>query len=161
MWDRDLIVEVSVWVTGILLFAFFVPRAKYREALISILVMQMPTWVLGLIAVQLGMVQYPRRFLADATGASFTYEFLALPIVSAIYNLHYPVHRRRSFRLAYLLAFPAVLTVVEAVIKNYTDLVRYIHWNWACTWLSVMLTLHGVYWLYSWFVRGSKRFNWV
>lgn len=157
MWDIERLIETAVWVISIILIRILVPKEKYREAWISFLIMQLPTWVLGLFVAEFSIIEYPERFFAEATSTSFTYEFLALPVVSIIYNLYYPAEKRLKLRLIYIFSFPTILTATETVIEIYTDLIEYIHWNWFCTWVSVTLILQGSYYFYAWFVKGSKR----
>ncbi|MCR8633733.1 CBO0543 family protein [Paenibacillus radicis (ex Xue et al. 2023)] len=157
MRDINRLLEAAVWVVSALLLLFFVPKKKYREAWISFFIMQLPTWLLGLFVVQLGLIEYPSRFMADGTNTSFTYEFFALPVISIIYNLHYPSDRGAGLRLGYVLLYASVLTGMEIIIEAYTDLVEYIHWNWLYTWVSVLLTLQGSYWFYVWFTKGAGK----
>ncbi|TDF97100.1 CBO0543 family protein [Paenibacillus piri] len=157
MEDMNKILEAAVWVFGALLIVLLVPRSNYREACISFLFIQVPTWVLGLVAVQLGLLQYPSRFLAYASGTSFTYEFFALPVVSAIYNLYYPSGKKPAWRVGYIFIFAGSLTGAEMIIEKYTDLVEYIHWHWSISLISVTVTLQCSQWFYSWFLKGRAR----
>ncbi|MEI7026388.1 CBO0543 family protein [Paenibacillus sp. y28] len=151
------VIEGSVWVLCVVLLGLVVLRNKAREALLSFLFMQMPSWLLGLVAVQLGLLRYPARFLAEAFSTSFTYEFMALPTVSALYNLHYPARKPVWLRVSYLAAYTSALTIGELLIKRYTQLIVYVHWSWAATAVSVAFTLQLSLWFFDWFVTGRVR----
>jgi hypothetical protein len=152
----ETIIEAAAWVVSIVLWAIFVPKRKLRDAIISHLFMQIPNWLLGLTVVELGLIKYPVRFLAIAMRSSFTFEFMAFPTVSVIYNIYYPVDRSVWIRLLYIAAFPCTLTVGEIILVNYTQLIEYVHWTWYISWISIALVLQASYWFYSWFIWGSR-----
>jgi len=149
------VIEVAVWFISAALVFVSVPRSLYREAWISYLFMQALTWPMGLLAVQLGLLTYPSRFFAHALSTSLTYEFFALPCVSAIYNVRYPTSYPTIVKFAYTLSFVAVLTVGEVVLQKTTKLVAYIHWSWYVSFITISITLHLSYLFYKWFTKGS------
>ncbi|KIL42133.1 hypothetical protein SD70_02885 [Gordoniibacillus kamchatkensis] len=153
--NMNALIEASVWVISVLLLLIFVPRANVREAWISYIFLQLPTWFFGLAAVQWGLIIYPSRFFDKAVSTSFTYEFLALPVISAVFNLHYP--KTRSFwpKIVYILAFPTILTLVEVILERNTLLVAYIKWTGYYSWITIAFTLLLGYWFYKWFAFGS------
>jgi hypothetical protein len=148
------ILESSIWVISFVLLFIFIPKNKVRDAWVSFLFMQFPAWILGLVVVQLGLIEYPSRFFARAVSTSFTFEFLAFPAVSAIYNVYYPLKKALWKKIFYIIIFPTVLVITELIIKDYTDLIKYIHWTWSLSWISITLTLLVSYWFYKWFCVG-------
>jgi hypothetical protein len=157
MWDIEKIIEGSVWVISLLLILFFIPKSQYREAWISFMFMQVPAWLFGLIIVQYGLIQYPDSLIDHAVSTSYTYEFLALPTVSALYNLYYPAGRSALVKLRHALLYPSWMTAIEIILVNYTNLIKYVHWTWYFTWVTVALTLHLSFLFYTWFTQGKVR----
>lgn len=149
----DRLVEAGVWAVALLLLIVLVPADKRREAALSIVFMQFIAWILGLLAVETDLLSYPVRFFSTATSASFTFEFCALPIVGAIYNVNFPTSSAPWRRWAYAAAFPTALTAIEYPIERYTELIEYIHWHWSWTWISEFVVLIGCRMFYDWFYR--------
>jgi hypothetical protein len=135
----DYWILLGVWVLSFLLL-FLIPRDKRRLALIAYLFKQSLTYLLGLVAVEYGLLEYPVRMLASVNRTSFTYEYMAYPVICALFNAYYPVKGTRLRKLLYYAAFCTGLTVPEVLLERYTDLVRYIHWHWWTTWLSLLVT---------------------
>ncbi|MFC5650194.1 CBO0543 family protein [Paenibacillus solisilvae] len=153
MLNYDYIVEFAVWVIGAVLLLTLVPKAKIREAWISFLFMLLLSTVFGLLVVEFELIQYPSRLFARAINSSFTFEFFAFPVISVIYNLHYPDRFKLWMRLGYMLFFPAVLSVTELWLERHTNVIKYIHWSWYWSFVTLLLTLQASLLLYRWFCR--------
>jgi hypothetical protein len=52
-------------------------------------------WLIGLVIVQLGLIEYPVRLFNHATETSFEFEYLVYPALCVIFNLHYPEGEKR------------------------------------------------------------------
>ncbi|KQL50725.1 hypothetical protein AN964_24170 [Heyndrickxia shackletonii] len=154
--NRNIIIETLIWIISFLLLFIFVPKQKIRDAWVSFLFMQLPAWILGLAVVQYGLIEYPSRFFAHAVRTSFTFEFLAFPVISVLFNIHYPTQKGFWWKIFYVFAFPTILVPVEVLILRYTDLVKYIHWTWYTSWISIMLTLLLSYLFYKWFNKKNN-----
>lgn len=152
--NLELGIESGAWAAAALLLWRYTPRHRLREAQVSFLFMQFPAWLLGAVVVQLGLLEYPVRFFAEAVSSSFTFEFFVLPAVSVIYNLHFPEEASYKKKLAFACFFPTAITCLEVPIEMYTDLIEYIHWNWCVTWISLLAVLHLSFCYMKWFFRG-------
>jgi hypothetical protein len=137
--SRDQYLLIGVWVVSFLLI-FTIPRDKFRLALVSFLFKQMITSVVGHVVVEYGLLAYPVTELADINRTSFTYEFLAYPIICAIFNVYYPFNRSRLYQVGYYIVFATALTIPEVLIERYTELIRYVRWNWFWTWGTLFIT---------------------
>lgn len=138
-----MIVERSILVGVLivsLLLILFIPREKLRLALVAFFVKQFITMILGHVVVQSGALIYPVREFAEVNRTSFIYEFLTFPMMCAIFNVYYPVHRNRLWRIGYYILYCTGLTITEVFIERYTNLILYIRWNWFWTWGSLMMT---------------------
>src|SRR4051794_3834720 len=89
-----LIAEVII----IILSLVFVPKNKVFQAQFIFLFVQLPTWILGLIAVQLGLIEYPYRELSTVNRTSFIFEYLVLPIICIHFYVHYPKHSSKAVK---------------------------------------------------------------
>ncbi|MBT2757627.1 hypothetical protein J7E71_17190 [Mesobacillus foraminis] len=138
----ETIIEIGALIAGLLLFCFGVPKSKRRYAVISILVMHALTWPLGFIVAEWTLIHYPVRFFDNATNSSFTFEYVIFPIISALFNIHYP--RKRTFLkvLTYTSILVSFLTIGEVILEKYTDNIEYINWHWYWSWLSMFVFLH-------------------
>ncbi|MFC3798480.1 CBO0543 family protein [Cohnella sp. GCM10012308] len=153
------LIESLVWILSALLLILFIPPDRRKEAALSFLFMQFIAWILGLTAVEMRFLSYPDRFFAAATRTNLTFEFCALPTISAIYNVRFPNDASRLLKIRYMLAFPTLMTALEWLISVHTSLIRYYSWNLWWTWISEFAVLLGGYWFYRWFfrVRASRR----
>ncbi|WP_453995841.1 CBO0543 family protein [Bacillus nitroreducens] len=126
--------------TAALLFA--IPREKIRLAVVAFLFKQFITFLIGLVVVEWGLLEYPVRLFPSVSRSSFTYEFFAYPLTCAIFNVWYPNNRNLLIQFMYYVAFTTVLTIGEVIIEIYTDLITYIHWEWYISWISICLTFY-------------------
>lgn len=119
------------------------------------------TWILGLVAVEFGWIEYPARELQEATHSSFVFEFLVFPVLSIFFSLYFPTGESLLRRTLYTVAFGGGICIPEVILENYTQLVKYHEWRWYWTFFSVMGTLYLCRGLYLWFfkvktVRSSR-----
>lgn len=133
------IILVAVWIATLGLF-FFIPRRTFRLAQAAILFKQLITWLIGLVVVQLGWIEYPVREFASVNRSSFTFEFSAYPVICGLFNARYPENRNLWIKLFYYCSFCTVITVVEVLIEENTKLIKYVHWAWYWTWITLLIT---------------------
>ncbi|MCD1258636.1 hypothetical protein B5M42_007290 [Paenibacillus athensensis] len=147
----DAYILLAVWLISITAM-FFVPKERRRESHTVFLFEQMTAWLLGLIVVEAGLLEYPFREL-HANRTSFTFEFIAYPMVSVYYNLYFPQRRSAWIKLLYTLAFGAGITIPELWLETHTQLIRYSGWRWYDTLGSVSLTLFSARLYRNWFLH--------
>lgn len=148
-----IILSVYAVSTGILLF---IPKNKIRLAVVAFLFNQIVTFLIGLVVVEWGLLEYPVRCFASINRASFTFEYYAFPTVCAAFNVWYPSNRSIFIQLGYYAGFCSVMTIGEVIIKKYTNLIKYLHWEWYISWVSICLTLFIVRLLCVWFFAKGK-----
>jgi len=144
-------IETAVWIIGIFLLYFCVPRRKYREAQVSFLFMQALTWVSGILVSEFRLITYPVRFFDYASRTSFTFEYFAFPVLSVLFNLYFPKNASRKTKGIYILSFPSIMTIIEVLLEKYTDTIGYINWNWFFSWVTIFIALYISYLYYKWF----------
>lgn len=148
----------SIW-SITLISLVFLPKNRLREASISYLFQQSISWFLGLLVIEWHLIEYPVRELASVNKTSFTFEFFVYPVISAFFAIYYPGHRSLWIRFFYLSFFSTIVTVSEVLFENYTDLIKYVRWEWYYSWISVFLTLGLLRLFYSWFFKYDQRLS--
>jgi hypothetical protein len=148
-----LLFSVYLTATGIL---FFIPKNRIRLAAVAFLSQQVITFLIGLVVVEMGLLEYPVRLFASINRTSFTFEFYAFPVICAAFNVWYPNRRSTLIQWGYYAGFCSVLTIVEVMIEKYTKLITYIHWEWYITWVTIFLALFFARLFCVWFFTKGK-----
>lgn len=148
----DYLILHIVYAISFILLAY-IPRDRFREASIAFLFHQFITWFLGLLVVELRLLEYPVREFSDTLRTSFVYEFLAFPMIGVFYCLYFPINKSGWAKFLYTSAFATGLTIPEIFINKYTNLVEYHHWGWYVTWGSISTTLYLLGIFYRWYFR--------
>ncbi|WP_281889803.1 CBO0543 family protein [Paenibacillus sp. YYML68] len=156
--SKEYIILVAVWISSFLLL-FTIPKEMRRVGATAFLFKQVMTFVLGYLAVENGMLQYPVRELADVNRASFTYEFLAYPVLCAVFNARYPRHTSRARQCGYYVLYCSLFTIIEVLIEEYTDLVEYITWHWFYTYGSLFITFWITKKFCDWFFDTLPKYR--
>ena len=71
--NKEIIILSSIWILITLMLLIFVPKNKLREAIVIFFFKQFLTWIVGLLVVQFGLIEYPVRMFANATKSSFVF----------------------------------------------------------------------------------------
>jgi hypothetical protein len=132
---------LSVWVvaTGIL---FFIPKNKIRLAVVAFLFQQIITFLIGLVVVEFGLLEYPVRLFPTVNRTSFTFEYYAFPVICSAFNVWYPNDRSILVQVGYYVGFSSVLTIAEVILEKYTSLIHYIQWEWYISLITIGLALY-------------------
>ncbi|MCT8137775.1 hypothetical protein H1D32_08400 [Anaerobacillus sp. CMMVII] len=152
--SREKALLLSSWgVLGFLLI-ILVPKNKIRNAQVVFLFTQIITWLLGLTVVEKNLIRYPRRFFKKANKSSFTFEYFVFPSITVFFNLFFPEKNKLILKLFYYFCYISVLTGLEFIAVKYTKTIKYIHWKWY--WSSVSMgfvfVLSRIY--YKWFFKN-------
>jgi hypothetical protein len=143
----------AVWVLSLALLVFTIPKERARVAHTAFLFKQMITWILGLLVVEFGLLEYPVRELASVNRTSMTFEFLAYPSICALFNARYPSRRSLPIQFVYFCAYCTGMTAVEVLIEKYTLLIDYVDWTWYWTWCSLFATFLSSRLFCVWFFK--------
>lgn len=133
-----------------------VPRNKSRDAWVLFLFLQVITWPAGLVAVEMGWIEYPIQLPPQANAynkTSFTFEFFLFPAVAIFFSLYYPAKANKVKALLYYLGFAGFFTFWEVILEKNTSLVRYDEWRWYWTLITVIISLFINHTYYVWFRR--------
>jgi hypothetical protein len=132
----------------------FVSKNMLFQGHFIFLFTQFPTWVLGLTAVQLGLIEYPYRELSTVNRTSFIFEYLVLPILCIHFYVHFPERSSKIVKCMYYIGITLAFTVTEYYLEKYTLLIKYTGWQIYWTFMSVCF----IFWLSRkttlWFFNG-------
>ena len=145
------------WIVTIGLLVKFIPKNKIRLALVAFHCKQLITWVMGLSVAQLKLIEYPVRLFPYANKASFTFEFFAYPSFCAIFNVNYPEKKSAFGQFMYYFYYCTTLTVIEVIVERYTDTLKYIHWTWYITWITLFITFYLSRIYCVWFFKQNDK----
>lgn len=137
----------------------FIPRDKIREAHVAFLFKQLLTWSMGIIVAELRLIEYPVRFFPYANKASFSFEFFLYPAICAIFITNYPEKKNAFDRFMYYAYFCTAMSIIEVVEERYTAILKYIHWHWYFTWITLFMTFYFSIKYNEWFFRKERKQN--
>jgi amino acid permease len=147
---------ISFIILSVIVLIKFVPKKKRRDACILFLFLQTITWILGLIAVQKDLIEYPVQLFPNENGTnrtSFSFEFFIFPVVAILFSLYYPTKANKIIQFLYYFIITGFFTILEVLIEKYTNLANYHHWKWYWTLISVMIVLFANDRYYRWFKK--------
>jgi hypothetical protein len=149
----DTLIIIIGWLITITLLIFFVPKARIREAIVIFMFKQMITWIIGLLVVELRMLEYPVRSFAYASKTSFDFEYFIYPSFCVLFNLYYPEGKSFTKRFLHFIYFCSFLTGIEVVVEKYTDILVYLDWSWYITFVTLFITFFMSRQFYKWFFK--------
>lgn len=135
----------------------FIPKNKFREAQVIFFFKQLMTWVLGLTVAQLRLIEYPVREFAYASKVSFSFEYFIYPAICVVFNLHYPEGKSLIRQFMHFFYFCTVMTIIEVICERYTNILKYIHWTWYATWITLFITFYLSRKYYLWFYKLKDK----
>jgi len=71
---------------------FYIPKEKFRLALVSFLVFQALTWPASILLVELGRIEFPVREFPRATPVGFITNYIFYPTIFAWFVLMFPIN---------------------------------------------------------------------
>ncbi|MGE4283710.1 MAG: CBO0543 family protein [Clostridia bacterium] len=148
---------LASWIITTILLIIFIPRDKIRHAWVIFFFKQFITWIIGLLTVELHLIEYPVRLFSYACRTSFTFEYFVYPAICVLFNLHYPKQKSRMKQFSHYFIFCSVITIIELLIEIYTDLIEYRMWTWYWTWITLFITLYASRKFYLWFFQTNTE----
>lgn len=115
---------------------FYIPKAKYRLALVSFLISGATTWAASLSLVQFGLVEYPVRVFIRATRGNFMLMHLFVPTVVVWFILTFPYQASIVKKILHYFIFTSFFTWFTYFTAMYTNLEKM---------LKVTMLLHVVF----------------
>jgi hypothetical protein len=141
MYLKERVIIGGVWLICVVSL-FFIPKDKRREASVIFLIAHVFAWISGLVVVEIGLIEYPVRELHKANSTSFSFEYLVFPLLNIFFNIHYPEGKSLIKRLLYYTSILSIFTFFEYLTERNTLILKYIHWNWYCTFISMLAVIY-------------------
>lgn len=154
--NHEYVLIAIAWAITIFLLIRFIPKNKIREAQVIFFCKQLITWVTGLAVVELGLIEYPVRLFPYSNKTSFSFEYFIYPSICAIFNINYPEKKSPFGQFLYYFYYCTALTIIEVIVEKYTNILKYIHWNWCISWITFFITFYITRKYYEWFFRLKK-----
>jgi hypothetical protein len=151
--SKERIIQVLSWLILGTLLLYLVPKDKVRDANVVFLFNQVLTWICGLIVAEKNLIEYPVRLFKNANKSSFTFGYFTYPSICVLFNLFYPYHENIQEQILYYAIYSTGVTIIEVLLENYTQLIKYIRWKWYLTWITLCLTLFISNFYYRWFFQ--------
>jgi hypothetical protein len=148
---------ILAWVITVILLLMFVPKKRIREAFLVFMFKQVITWLVGLMVVELRLLEYPVRSFAYACKSSFDFEYFIYPSFCVLFNLHYPECKSSTRQFLHYIYYCSALTFIEVLVEKYTDILNYIHWAWYITFISFLITFFMSHKFYRWFFKMDTK----
>ena len=157
--NRDYILTIIAWIFTIGLLIRFVPKNRIREAYVIFSFKQLITWLIGLSVAELRLIDYPVRLFPYATKACFSFEYFIYPATCVIFNIYYPKNKSFFSQFMYYVYYCSTMTAFEVFTEKYTNILKYVHWTWYITWITLFLTFFATRTFYIWFFRLKHENN--
>lgn len=155
--NKEIIILSCAWAATVLMLLLFTPKIKLREAIAIFFFKQFLTWLTGLIVAQFGLIEYPIRSFPIATRSSFDFEYFFYPSICVIFNLYYPMRKNKFLQFMHFFYYCSVMTIFEAIVEKYTNIIKYIHWSWYLTWITLFITFFLSNKFYIWYFKLKLR----
>jgi len=137
----------------------FIPKSEVYKAHVAFLSTQVITWLIGLVASEYMLVEYPIRMFSYSNKANFLFEFFLLPCICALFIVNYPEKKSAFSRFMHYFYYCTSLTICEVVEERYTNILKYIHWNWYLSWITLFITFYLARKYCSWFFKKIRIIN--
>ena len=152
----DTLLIILGWVITTVLLIIFVPKIKIRQAIVIFMFKQMITWFIGLLVVELRLLEYPVRSCAYATNTSFDFEYFIYPSFCVLFNLNYPEGESFVKRFMHYIYFCSALTAVEVLVEKNTNILHYINWSSYTTFITFFITFFMSRQFFKWFYKSKE-----
>jgi len=117
--ERFILISVfAISITSI----FYIPKEKYRLALVSFLMFQSFTWPAIIILVELGKIEFPVREFTRATQGGFTTNYLFYPMIFVWFILMFPVRASLLKKILHYFIFISFIVWFTNFTAVYTKL---------------------------------------
>ena len=155
--NRDILILIFAWIITIIILVKYIPKDKIRHAQLVFLFKLLITWLIGLLVVEFRLIEYPVEFFKHATKTSFSFEYFIFPAICAVFNINYPVRKSNPQQFMYYVYFCSAMSFIEVMCEKYTNIIKYIHWTWYLTWITLFITFYVSRKYYLWYFGLKKK----
>ena len=155
----DYWIQTAMWLFGIVGFILFIPRKDRRKGFLALLMFQAIIWLCDMPAFQFGLISAPVRIFPKATDLTVTINYLFYPVLFSIYYVKKRVKGSNWSKLIYFLVWISGITLFDAILEKYTDLIHYgiINWFGMGIYLAFLFYVSEV--CCNWFYKDKALFQ--
>ncbi|UOQ93929.1 hypothetical protein MUO14_02805 [Halobacillus shinanisalinarum] len=125
------------YILGATLLLFSLKKPPRRNWLLIYFTTAYFAVFLGNLIVEYHFLTFPVTLFKHLDG-SVLFEFLLFPVICIYY--YQTTYHSAIFGIVWQAAvYSGALTIVESFLEMYTDLIKYLQWDWYYTWISVFI----------------------
>lgn len=137
--NAELIISIVAVFTGLLLLIFAVDWRYFRDWIVVFLYICVFDSLWGTAVVNANRIEFPFRQFPQLFKMGLLFDYWIFPILCVLYN---QITRERGLWpiFYYAVLFSAGMTAIEYSLESYTNLIKYINWNWFATFYTLTIT---------------------
>jgi len=137
--NAELIISIVAASAGLLLLIFVVDWRYFRDWIVVFLYNSLLDSFWGTAVVAASLLEFPFRQFPQLYKMSLLFDYWIFPILCVLYN---QITRERGLWpiIYYASLFSAGMTAIEYPLELYTNLIKYINWNWFTTFYTLTIT---------------------
>ncbi|WP_396265821.1 CBO0543 family protein [Halobacillus shinanisalinarum] len=138
----EIIILWFLHILGVVVFIFSLRKPPRKDWLIMFFISAYLAIILGVLVVEGHLITYPVS-LYKHFQSSVLFEFLLFPVLCTYY--YQTSYFTGVFGMVWQAGvYSGVLTIVEFCLERYTELIKYLQWDWYYTFISVFLFMLSV-----------------
>ncbi len=153
-------IQIAVGVVSVVSI-LYIPKTKYRLALLSFLSLEATTWASINILVQIDAISFPVREFTKATQGGFIQNFIFYPMIFAWYMVSYPNKSAVIRKILHYIIFVSAVVWFIYFISVYTGLEDFIKGTKQSQlirlYISFMLQFGLCHLYIKWFSKNTDR----
>jgi hypothetical protein len=154
--NKEWIILAILWIVC-LLTLLLISKGRARLTQITFLFTQAISWLFVFILVFFGLVEFPLREFKISTKMNFSLHYLIFPTVGVLFIRFYPKQPGKLKLLLYFLFFSMLIPTFSLLAEKYSNLVRYLNWNWSVHVLANLILLYILAKFIFWFQNGIEN----
>lgn len=154
----ELIISITAFIIALLLLIFAVDWRHFRDWIVVFLYKCVLDSLWGTAVVVTERIEFPFRQLPQFFKMSLLFDFWILPSLCVLYN---QITKERGLWpiFYYAVLFSAGMTAIEYPLELYTNLIKYIDWNYFTSFYTLIITFLSSRAFIAFYRWGCKYFG--
>lgn len=154
--SKEFMILAISWAISIIIL-LRISKGGVRLTQISFTFTQALAWLFEFILVYFNLVEFPFREFKVATTMSFSLYYLIFPTVGVLFIVFYPKKSNKIVLLFYYLIFAMIIPTFSSLAEKYSDLFKFLNWNWTTNVLADLLIFFILKKFVFWFKEGLEN----
>ncbi|WP_026574355.1 CBO0543 family protein [Bacillus sp. UNC438CL73TsuS30] len=120
----DYLVLLLLWLIFPISLWKVIPRSRLREAIATLLLFQMLTWLFSIYLTYFGLLESPVRIFKHATKINFTMEYLAFPFFALLFQLKFPKNAHFIRRVLHYFFWIGIMLTFMFLMGKFTNIMK-------------------------------------